>query len=184
MNATANLRLLAVSGSLRSGSSNTVLLEAAARLAPSGAEIQLWRDIAALPHFNPDIDAPDAHQLPATVADLRRAVGNADGLLLSTPEYARGLPGAFKNALDWLVGSLEFPGKRVAVISPSARSTHAQAQLELVLTTMSARLIDGSPIVIPLPSRDMTVDAILGDQALAATIRSAMADIVATMRAP
>ena len=82
-------RLLAFSGSLRKASTNTVLLGAAALLAPDGMTIEIYDGLAGLPHFNPDLDVDP---LPASVADLRARVGAADGLLFSSPEYARGVP--------------------------------------------------------------------------------------------
>ena len=147
-----------------------------------GLSMRRYPNIAALPHFNPDDDLPDNGRLPAAVSDLRRLVGQSDALLLSTPEYAHGLPGAFKNALDWLVGSTEFPGKAVAVISPSARSMHAPAQLREILSTMSARLIEGAWVVVPLRRRDMDVEAIVADPALSAVLRSVLAEIGSALR--
>src|SRR5215469_4982365 len=141
------MRILAISGSLRAKSSNTAVLTAAARLAPPGTEIVLYDGLADLPHFNPDLDTEDP---PAPVLALRRAIGHCDGLLISSPEYARGVAGALKNALDWLVSSLEFPEKPVALINASPRSTHADAQLRLILATMSARLIEAASITLPL----------------------------------
>ena len=175
------MNILAISGSLRAQSSNTALLDAASRVAPHGLLVRRYSSIAALPHFNPDDESPDHGELPAAVAELRKLVGQADALLLSTPEYAHGLPGAFKNALDWLVGSIEFPGKAVAVISPSGRSTHAQAQLREILTTMSARLIEPACTVVQLPSRDMDAEAIAADDALSAVLRSVLAEIAKTL---
>lgn len=174
--------VLAISGSLRAGASNTALLEAAGQLAPAGVCVQLYEGLASLPHFNPDLEAPEARALPAAVAGLRARVGRANALLLSTPEYAHGLPGAFKNALDWLVGSTEFPGKPVAFISPNARSTHAQAQLREVLTTMSARLVEGACAVVPLPRRDMTVADIVADGELSAALTVALAALARAAR--
>ena len=171
------MRVLTISGSLRAGASNTALLEAAGRLAPDGMTVRHYPSVGALPHFNPDDDAPDHGRLPLAVAELRRLVGEADALLLSTPEYAHGLPGAFKNALDWLVGSTEFPGKPVATISASARSTHAQAQLREVLTTMSARLVGRASVVISLPSREMDAAAIVADRELSRALRSVLVEL-------
>lgn len=139
--------------------------------------VELYPSIAALPHFNPDLDVPGEQELPPSVAELRALVGRADGLLLSTPEYAHGLPGSFKNALDWLVGSVEFPGKAVAVITPTTRSVHAQAQLWEVLTTMSARLIGIAPMVVPLFSRSMDADAVSSSAALASLLRATLTEI-------
>ena len=176
------MNVLAISGSLRLGASNTSLLEAAARVAPDGTVVHRYPSMAVLPHFNPDDDTIDQSTLPKVVAEFRRLIGEADALLLSTLEYAHGLPGSFKNALDWLVGSLEFPGKPVAMISPSARSTYAQAQLREILTTMSARIVESASVVVALPRRDMNVDEIVADEALAAALRSVLAELSAVVR--
>ena len=138
------MKILALCGSLRAVSSNRAALEAARLLAPPGTEITIW-DIGRLPYFNPDLDQDP---LPDSVAELRRLVGACDRLLISSPEYARGIAGSLKNALDWLVSSLEFPEKQVVPINTSQRATEAQAQLRLVLATMSADLRD--TITLPL----------------------------------
>ena len=87
------IRLLAISGSLRARSSNTEVLRAAARLAPASTEVRLFDGLALLPAFNPDDDVPD-RPLAAGVRRLRDEVARADALLISTPEYAHGVPGA------------------------------------------------------------------------------------------
>jgi chromate reductase, NAD(P)H dehydrogenase (quinone) len=145
-------RLLAISGSLRATSSNTAILQAAGLLALPGVVIEHYHDLGRLPHFNPDLE----ERPPPEVVELRERVGRADGLLISCPEYARGIPGSFKNALDWLVASVTFPDKPVALINTSPRASAAQAALRLVLTTMSARLIDEASITVDLLSRRFT----------------------------
>ena len=92
--------LLAVSGSLRAASANTALLRAAERLAPEGVELVLYGGLATLPHFNPDLDDLDAGTAPPPVMDLRSRLDASDGVLISSPEYAHGVPGALKNAID------------------------------------------------------------------------------------
>lgn len=174
------VHLLAVCGSLRSGSSNLSLLEAARRVAPDDVTIKLYEGMATLPHFNPDVES--SGQLPPAAMELRALVSEADALLISTPEYAHGLPGSFKNVLDWLVGAEDFAGKPVAIVSPSARAVYALAQLRLVLTTMSATLVDASCVVVPLSSREMTADDIVRDQALADALRGALAELSAFVR--
>jgi chromate reductase len=145
------VRILAISGSLRASSSNTALLHAAASLAPQGVELAMYDGLGDLPHFNPDLDRElDDPNLPAAVRDLRTRVGDADALLISTPEYAHGVPGSLKNALDWLVGGSEMPGKPVALLNASPRSVHAQASLAETLRTMSADVVPGSPFDAPL----------------------------------
>ena len=169
------MSILAISGSLRSGASNTSVLQAAALLAPSGIVIRLYRSLAALPHFNPDLDTLDGTTLPAIVRELRGLVAESDALLLSSPEYAHGIPGSFKNLLDWLVASVEFPGKPVGILNTSAVSVHAPAQLLEILTTMNARVIENASMSLVLPRRTMTPAEIAADPLLAPRLRAAVA---------
>ena len=125
--------VLAICGSLRARSSNLAALKAAQLLAPEPMTVRIFEGLADLPHFNPDLDT-DAP--PAPVAARRRAVGDAQGLLICSPEYARGVAGAMKNALDWLVSGSEFPGKPVAVINASQRASDADAALRLTLEVL------------------------------------------------
>lgn len=172
------MRLLAISGSLRSASSNATLLRAAALLVPSGTTVRLFQGLGDLPHFNPDLDTDEP---PDLIRDLRGLVGAADGLLVSSPEYAHGIAGSFKNALDWLVRSVEFSFKPVAILNASSRSTHALDQLREVLLTMSAVLVDEASITLPLGGRSVDENAILADPALAEPLRAAMARFVAAI---
>lgn len=165
------MRVLALCGSLRARSSNLSALQAAQRLARPPMEIVVFDGLADLPHFNPDIDA-EPH--PAAVARLREAIGGADGLLICSPEYARGVAGAMKNALDWLVSSFEFPGKPVTVVNASQRSTHADAALKLTLVTMSARLVEDASITLPLLGRNLDADGIVADRELSIQLREAL----------
>jgi NAD(P)H-dependent FMN reductase len=167
------MRIAAISGSLRTGSSNTAALRAAARLAPDGVGVELFEGIAALPFFNPDLDRDDL--VPEKVVAMRRLVGSVDGLLISSPEYARGVAGVMKNALDWLVGSFEFPGKPVALINTSPRATHALAALTLTLETMSARIARDACVTLPLLGIASDEASIAADPALAEPLRTAMA---------
>jgi len=168
------MKILAISGSLRTGASNTAVLEAAALLAPPGVTITLYDGLAALPHFNPDLDSPDGDGLPESVIDLRRQIGRADGVLISCPEYAHGIPGSFKNLLDWLVGSTEFPGKPVALLNTSPMSVHAPAQLVEVLTTMNARLIPEACITVQPRNRGDDAHRIAADPELSSRLRGAI----------
>jgi len=164
------LNILAISGSLRAASSNSQLLKAAERLAPPSMRIEHYEGVGLLPHFSPDLTA----QLPEAVAELNARVTKADGLLISCPEYARGIPGSFKNALDWLVGTESFPGKPVALFNASARASAAQAALRLVLETMSARLVDEASITVELLSRKLDAQGIAADAEIEAAIRRAL----------
>jgi len=165
------IRLLAVSGSLRAVSTNTTLLKAAVRLAPAGMAVEMFDGLDGLPHFNPDLDV---EPLPPAVAAWRAQVAEAAGLLISSPEYARGIPGSLKNAFDWLVSDTEFAGKPVAFFHASERAVASQAALRLVLETMSARLVDAATITVPLLGKQADAEALAADPAVAAKLRGAL----------
>src|SRR5690349_13087893 len=112
------MRILALSGSLRAASLNTALLRAAMALAPEGTEIILFDGLRVLPLFNPDLEPVE----PAAVTELRAQVRASDGLLIASPEYAHGVTGTMKNALDWLVSGEEFVDKPVALLNASQRA--------------------------------------------------------------
>jgi NAD(P)H-dependent FMN reductase len=174
------MRILAISGSLRTLSFNTAALQAAVAMAPAGVEIVLYTGLGNLPHFSPDRDGDEP---PEIVKALRREVGLSDGLLIAAPEYAHGLPGTFKNALDWLVSCVEFPAKPVALINTSQRAIHAQGHLREILATMSARLIDSASITLPLMGRNLNAAGILADAEMSAQLQDALARFVAEIRA-
>ncbi|HUW52913.1 MAG TPA: NADPH-dependent FMN reductase [Rhodanobacter sp.] len=168
--------VLCLSGSLRRVSSNTAVLEAAQQLAPATLELELYQGLGTLPLFNPD---DDAEPLPAPVQSLRDAVGRADALLIACPEYAHGVPGAFKNLLDWLVGSVEFPGKLVLLLNTAARgSYHAQEALAEILYTMSAQLLAARPVPVALPGAGCSAAQVSASAERCAELRAAL-DILA-----
>jgi NAD(P)H-dependent FMN reductase len=143
-------------------------------------QVVLFDGIAGLPFFNPDLDGDD--DVPEAVAAFRAAIGSADALLISSPEYARGVAGVMKNALDWLVASIEFPNKPVALINTSPRATHALAALRLTLETMSARIVDEACITLPLLGTINGQDDIVGKSELADPIREAMMRFAGAVR--
>jgi len=169
------MRILAISGSLRAASSNGALLQAAAQLAPAGVRVERFDGIGALPHFNPDLDLEPA---PPAVAAWRDALRNADAIVLSSPEYVHGVPGALKNALDWIVSSGEFSGKPLALIDTS-RSSFATPQLREILTTMEARIVPDASITLHLWTNRIDANAILANERAAGVLRSAVAALVA-----
>jgi NAD(P)H-dependent FMN reductase len=164
------VQLLALSGSLRSKSSNTELLRAAAALAPDDVEIDLYDGIGELPHFNPDLE----ESLPPRVVDFRARVASAAGLLISSPEYAHGVPGSFKNALDWLVGGPEFVHKPVALFNTSPRASYAQESLAETIRTMSGRIISEASLSLPLLGQRLDAEGIIARPELASAIREAI----------
>ena len=164
-----NVELLAISGSLRATSSNAAIVRAIARLAP--VPVRVYDGVGALPHFTPDLDV---EPLPRGVAALRREVGEVAGLVIATPEYAHGMPGSLKNALDWLVSATEPIDKPVLLVSASpSGAAHAHAQLLEVLRTMSMRVIDGGAHVFSRAKLDTAGEVI--DEALLAALRDGLA---------
>lgn len=94
------MKILAISGSLRAASINSAFCRAAARLAPPTLQVTVFANLGDLPPFNPDLEACP----PPTVLAFRAALGEANALVIASPEYAHGVSGVMKNALDWLVG--------------------------------------------------------------------------------
>jgi chromate reductase, NAD(P)H dehydrogenase (quinone) len=173
------MKILAISGSLRATSLNTAVLHAASRLAPADIKIEVFEGIGNLPFFNSDLEGD---RLPQEIAEFRAVIGAADGLLISSPEYARGVAGVMKNALDWLVGSFEFPNKPVALINTSPRATHALASLTITLETMSARLVKDASITLPLLGTVNDAASITANAEFAAPLRGALERYVRAIR--
>jgi NAD(P)H-dependent FMN reductase len=173
------MRILAVSGSLRSGSSNSALLSAMSTLAPKDVQIVLYDGLGDLPHFNPDLDE---NVPPKPVADLRAQIESADAVLISSPEYAHGVPGSLKNLLDWLVSAGELVGKPVALINASPRSTFAQAQLVETLKTMSWSVVPEASMTVLQMKRDLDEAAIVADPELSMALRGAIAALVRAVK--
>lgn len=172
-------RLLAVSGSLRSGSFNTALLRAAQGLLPEGITVELYEGLGGLPHFNPDLDVDPP---PPQVADLRGRIAQADGVLVCSPEYAHGVPGSLKNALDWIVSSGEFTNKPTMLINASPAFTGAsiaQANLLEILQVMGANLPDSATFSVPGVSRKVGSNGAL-DPETASAYREALLAFLAS----
>lgn len=168
-------RFLALSGSLREASTNTALLEAFAANAPDGVSVDVFRGIGTLPIFNPD----DEMKLPQTVSDMLQAVRNSDGVIVSCPEYAHGIPGGLKNALDWMVSHDVVVGKPAMLVHASIRSTFSREHLSEVMRTMSFALFDGNAFEIRLTGMDLDQVAIaLGGGGVRGQMIGALADFI------
>ncbi|MDN5917149.1 MAG: NAD(P)H-dependent oxidoreductase [Pseudonocardia sp.] len=161
------MHLLLLSGSTRSGSVNTAVLRTAAVAAGPRVTTDLFDGLVGLPAFDPD---RDVDPLPGPVAGLRARIGAADALLICTPEYAGGMPGAFKNLLDWTVGGMEIHGRPVAwvnaasVAAPTGASgTHAG--LAAFLGYVGAAVADAACARVPLGRADIDDDGLVADPA-------------------
>ena len=133
-------------------------------MAPAHVHIYMYNGIGELPHFNPEIE----HNELAAVENWRRHVLEADGVIICTPEYAFGVPGVLKNALDWLVGSGELNGKPVAAISASPLATggdKALASLENTLTALGTVKSGKTLLRIPFIPKKLDAAGVLTDEA-------------------
>lgn len=177
------MKLLAISGSLRSDSHNAKLLRAAAELAPADAEVELWDGLKAVPPYDEDDDVDPA---PAAVARLRDAVAAADAVLISTPEYNHSIPGQLKNAIDWLsrpLASNPLRNTPVAVVGASSGvfgAVWSQAELRKVLAATGARVLDAELPVGQAATR--FDDGRLADDELREQLREIVERLVAEVR--
>jgi NAD(P)H-dependent FMN reductase len=164
------MKILGLSGSLRAASVNSMLLRAIQQLAPGDIQFSIAAGLGELPLFNPDLEA----RLPARVVAFHQAVAAADALLFASPEYAHGVTGTIKNALDWLVGFEPFANKIVAVLNASPRAHHADDALRETLRTMAAVIIEPASIAIPLLGAGHDESAIVASTSLAPAIRASL----------
>jgi chromate reductase, NAD(P)H dehydrogenase (quinone) len=180
-------KLVLISGSLRGGSTNSATLRTAAALAPDEIRAELYDGMGRLPHFNPDDDPADGVGLDAEVAALRRALTEADGLLVSTPEYAGALPGSFKNLLDWTVGGQtdRMPVAWINVSGAAAPSGGADAHdsLRKVLGFTGAQIVEAACIRLPLSRSDIGADGLVAPAGAREAIVGAVSALAAAVDA-
>jgi chromate reductase, NAD(P)H dehydrogenase (quinone) len=182
--AASPLHFLALCGSLRKVSSNLALLQAALQLVPDGVRMIIADPLDRLPHFNPDLDAPP---LPAAVERWRAEIAAADAIVICSPEYAFGVPGVLKNALDWLVPSGELYEKPVAVITASPNhggAARAQRHLLDTLGAQQARLVEGASVSVPFVRTRFDATGTLTDAEAATILRSSLHALAADARRP
>lgn len=175
------MRLLAISGSLRRASINTAALESLAALAAPDFAVDIYRGLAALPAFNPD-DDEEGRAPPESVRVWREAVAAADGLVIAAPEYAHGVPGALKNALDWLVASDAVPNKPVMLVNCAPRAFHAQSALRETLATMAARLVSEAFVTLAPGGAPISPETIAGDPVMSDRLRRSLANFRSAIR--
>lgn len=137
--------ILAMSGSLRAKSTNLTIIENIAEMFSSKINVRVYNGLAHLPHFNPDLEQSEPI---AEVADFRRQIRESDGVLICTPEYVFSIPGALKNALEWTVGTNDFAGVPVALITASSLGEKTHESLFLVLKTIEAKITENTALLI------------------------------------
>jgi NAD(P)H-dependent FMN reductase len=178
--------ILLICGSLRAGSGNAAVLAAAATF----TDATVYAGLADLPHFNPDDDKAEitdtvskkGDPLHPAVLALRAEIDAASAVLFCTPEYAGGLPGSFKNLLDWTIGGGEMYGKPVAWINASSSASptgaaDAHDSLRKVLTYAGAKIVDDACARIPVPR-----DAVADGQVIDPDLRGRIAMVVQRLR--
>lgn len=171
------INILAISGSLRETSSNNAVINAAAEFVPADVQFNIYSGLGSLPHFD------DSKEPGPEVAALRQQLSTADGVLICSPEYAFGVPGVLKNALDWTVSSGEFVNKPVALITAATGGNNAHASLMLTFTALSANLPESNRLLISFVRAKMQ-NGVVADPATLKNIASVMDGLLATIRNP
>lgn len=146
MQSSASKKIIAISGSLRSGSSNHNVLRFLRKIAPENIDYIIYDGLARLSHFDQDLDN---EQPPVEVITFRNLLAEADGIIICTPEYAFGVPGSLKNALDWTVSSGSLVDKPLVLITASTGGQNAHAALLLILSALSANVLADATLLIP-----------------------------------
>jgi chromate reductase, NAD(P)H dehydrogenase (quinone) len=169
-----SLVVLSITGSLRKQSTNSRLLSSIEGMMPTDVEFRMYDGLASLPHFSPDLDGYEAEP-HAAVYEWREKLRSADAIVICTPEYARGVPGSLKNALDWVVSSGEFMNMPTAVISASPHAeggATALASLILTLKMMSAAIPDEATLAVPFVSKKLGPDGSVMDVNTLSSLRN------------
>lgn len=143
--ALSNIKILAITGSTRKNSSNFKILQYISKHLKPEFEVEIFEDIAELPHFNPDLDNENPAQ---EILSFRNRIINADGVIICTPEYVFSLPGTLKNALEWCVSTTIFSNKKTGLITASASGEMGHEQLLLVMKTLEAKFDDTMQLLI------------------------------------
>ena len=162
--------ILAISGSLRAGSSNHSILRFIGGLATDNLDYTIYDGLAQLPHYDPGLDND---QPPETVTAFRKIVRQADGIIICTPEYAYGVPGTLKNALDWSVSSGSFVNKPLLLITASTGGQSAHAAMLLILGALSANILKDASLLISFIRSKMDTDDKITDEATAERLNEA-----------
>ncbi|MBY2924000.1 NADPH-dependent FMN reductase [Rhizobium leguminosarum] len=141
------MKILAISGSARRNSTNTAMLQAVRAVAPNEIEISIFDGVGRLPVFSPDLEG---EHLPEAVRNFIDVIAQSDGVIITSPEYVRSIPGGLKNAIDWLVSGDEIVHKPIALLHASHRGDEMLAGLRTVLATITDRFAGDIFLRLPL----------------------------------
>jgi NAD(P)H-dependent FMN reductase len=151
-------KVIAISGSIKQSSTNLSLINAIIKLFKSKLDFTIFQRLSNIPHFNPDLDTANP---PKNVSDFRRQLHEADGILICTPEYAMGVPGTLKNAIDWTVSSMEFWHKPVALITASSAGQKGHQSLLETLRILESNMPASSQLLISFAQAKIKDDKII-----------------------
>lgn len=171
-------KVVAISGSTRQNSINHCLIKAIADLSATSLDITIFDGIANLPQFNPDNDEDNVAK---EVADFRQQLNNADGVIICTPEYAHGVPGTLKNAIDWTISSSSFPQKPTMLITASTGGNYGHKALMETLKAIEAKNIDNLQMVIPFVKTKISMDNKITDDNTLAEVKTLIAGFIETI---
>ena len=167
------INILGISGSLRSNSSASAILNTVAGLVPERVEFTIYSGLADIPAFN------DSNEIPGTVAAFIKLLSEADGVFFVIPEYAFGVPGALKNALDWRVSSsTAFPDKPVALITAATGGDKAHAAFLLTLKAMSSKIPEGATLLLSFIRSKLNERNEVKDRATLDSIRAVINSLI------
>ena len=169
------INILAISGSLRADSSNNIIINTAAALVPDNVNFSIYEGLGTLPPFN------DSKEPAQEVIDFRNILKAADGIFICSPEYAFGVPGVLKNALDWTVSSGEFVNKPVALITAATGGNNAHASLLLTFTALSTQISEESKLLISFVRSKLNEKGEVKDPAVVQAIRSVIESLIHTI---
>jgi len=167
------IKILGISGSLRANSSASAVLNVVAGLVPEQVEFTIYNGLAEIPAFN------DSNEIPGTVEAFIKLLSDADGVFFVIPEYAFGVPGALKNALDWTVSSsTAFPDKPVALITAATGGDKAHAAFLLTLKAMSSKIPDGATLLLSFIRSKLNEKNEVNDMATMDQIRTVINSLI------
>ncbi|KIO77034.1 flavoprotein [Pedobacter lusitanus] len=161
--------IIAISGSTRQNSTNHLLIKAIADLSADIFKLIVFEDLIALPAFNPD---ESFENTPQKVIAFRALLQNADGVLICTPEYAHGVPGVLKNAIDWTVSSAEFSSKPTVLITAATDGQYAHQSLMGTLKVIEAKNIENLQLLIPYAKTKVSAEGRITEEKTLGEIRA------------
>jgi chromate reductase len=169
------IKIFAISGSLRPNSSASAVLRVVGNLVPDNACFEIFSGLEEIPAFN------DSSQIPIAVANFIKFITEADAVFFCIPEYALGVPGALKNALDWTVSSTSFSFKPVALITAASGGEKAHAALSLTLTALGTKISEDTKLLIPFIRTKLNEKGEVKDVATLDAIKKVIGTLIQTV---